>query len=117
MRVRTIRGTWTWERGSRGWISTDTPPAVVDRETPLAIALDDLHWIDDASRALVEHVAHAIAGASSERGGLCLILSYRTGEASVQFESLIDELLRAPCTVRVRLRGFAENDVKLSSHG
>ena len=82
---------------------------VADR--PLVIALDDLHWVDDASRALIDHVAHAIA-ASPERGGLCLMLSYRTGEAGAPLEALVEELLRASCTVRVRLRGFAENDVK-----
>ncbi len=76
---------------------------------PLVIILDDLHWADKPSLALLEFVAKELAGAR-----LLLVGTYRDVELSRQhpLAQTLGELARERLFQRVLLRGLSLDDVR-----
>ncbi|MSQ15521.1 MAG: hypothetical protein EXR50_06630 [Dehalococcoidia bacterium] len=79
------------------------------RSQPLVIILDDLHWADKPSLALLEFVARELAGAR-----LLLVGTYRDMELSRQhpLAQTLGELARERMFQKVLLRGLTRDDVE-----
>jgi len=76
--------------------------ATAAAERPLLIVLDDLHWADASSLALLGHVA------SAERGARVLLAAaYRADEAPP-----LDALERDPRFERIELTGLGADDLR-----
>jgi len=75
---------------------------------PLVLVLDDLHWADQPSLALLQFVARELGGTR-----LLLIGTYRDMELSRQhpLAEALGELTRERLFQRVLLRGLSEQDV------
>jgi len=75
---------------------------------PLVLVLDDLHWADQPSLALLQFVARELGGAR-----LLLIGTYRDMELSRQhpLAEALGELTRERLFQRVLLRGLTQDDV------
>jgi DNA-binding CsgD family transcriptional regulator/tetratricopeptide (TPR) repeat protein len=69
--------------------------------SPLAIFIDDLHWADPGTVALLHYIARALP---SQR---CLFLvAYRADEASAELQELVTALQRAETLTVVELTGL-----------
>ena len=75
---------------------------------PLVLVLDDLHWADPPSLALLQFVARELGGAR-----LLIIGTYRDMELSRQhpLAEALGELTRERLFQRVLLRGLTQEDV------
>jgi predicted ATPase len=75
---------------------------------PLVLVLDDLHWADQPSLALLQFVARELGGAR-----LLIIGTYRDMELSRQhpLAEALGELTRERLFQRVLLRGLTQEDV------
>ena len=78
------------------------------RQQRLLLVLDDLHWADAASMALLQFVVKALRGAQ-----IVIVGTYRTVEVSQQrpLAAAMATLAREPHATRLLLRGLAEADV------
>jgi class 3 adenylate cyclase len=81
---------------------------------PTVLVLDDLHWADDSTSLLLEHVAHRCADMS-----LLVIGTYRDSDLSPSqpFARAIDRLARNPNVRRVALRRFPREGVRALLQG
>ncbi len=75
---------------------------------PLVIILDDLHWADQPSLALLEFIVREISGAR-----LLLVGTYRDMELSRQhpLSQALGELARERLFQRILLRGLSQDDI------
>ncbi|MBA3629439.1 MAG: AAA family ATPase [Actinobacteria bacterium] len=71
----------------------------VAARTPMVIILDDVHWADQSSLLLLQHVARTL---TDER--LLFILNYRETEQT--HSAIITDLLREPVTREMHLAGL-----------
>ena len=80
----------------------------VSQRQPLVLVLDDLHWADQPSLALLQFVARVLGGAR-----LLIIGTYRDMELSRQhpLAEALGELTRERLFQRVLLRGLTQDDV------
>jgi DNA-binding CsgD family transcriptional regulator/tetratricopeptide (TPR) repeat protein len=63
------------------------------RDTPVLVVLEDLHWADPSTRALVRYLAHVL-----RREQVCLVLSYRTDDLHRRhpLSPLLADIARSP---------------------
>jgi len=80
----------------------------VSQRQPLVLVLDDLHWADQPSLALLQFVARELGGAR-----LLIIGTYRDMELSRQhpLAEALGELTRERLFQRILLRGLTQEDV------
>jgi DNA-binding CsgD family transcriptional regulator len=71
----------------------------VAARTPLVIILDDVHWADQPSLLLLQHVARTL---TDER--LLFVLNYR--ETEQRHSAIVTDLLREPMTREIHLAGL-----------
>ena len=78
-------------------------------QAPLVILLDDLHWADESTLQLLQHLAPQL---SSMR--LLAIATYRDVglDATRPFTNMLETLLRQRLAARVPLRSLTEGDVE-----
>ena len=76
-------------------------------DAPLLVVLDDLHWADAPSMALLEYVS------ASAPGGLVLIGTFRQTELSPSHPAadLLSDLGHSRATERITLEGLQEADI------
>jgi DNA-binding CsgD family transcriptional regulator len=75
-------------------------------DTGLVLVLDDLHWADQASVALLSHVAREAGDAR-----ILVAVTYRPAELAPERAGLVADLVRLPGGVRLQLSGLHEADV------
>ncbi len=87
--------------------------ASLAESAPLLVVLDDLHWADEATIALLRYVARA---ASSHR--VLILGTFRDGEvgSSHPLADVLGTLPRETDYERVRLRGLSARDVAELAH-
>jgi len=75
---------------------------------PVVILLDDMHWADESSIQLLEHLAQHV-----RRIPVLMVATYRDVEADMgePFKRALAELLRQPYVTRIALRRFSRDDV------
>ena len=85
----------------------------VSRETPMVLLMDDLHWADESSLLLLEHLAPHL-----EKLPLLILGTYRDVDLDVQkpFEKTLARLVRQKLAeryaIRRAIRRLAEPDVR-----
>ena len=72
----------------------------------LVVVLDDVHWADPSSAALLAHLARALPDSR-----LLVVATYRDQELGSDQTSALAALVRAPGAMQLRLDGLAEVDV------
>ena len=117
-------------------VAVDAPPRLSDPESerwllfqavagllaqaaanrPLVLILDDLHWADRLTVALLRHVIGAVV-----HGGLLVLATYRSTEVSDDhpLRALTTDLGRVPGTIQIDLGGLGEADIValVEAHG
>jgi class 3 adenylate cyclase len=80
----------------------------VTRSRPLCLVLDDFHWADGQSIALLKHVARAV-----EQGALIVIVTYRDSDLTKDhaLTGVLADLRRSEGVVRIRLSGLGPDEV------
>lgn len=78
------------------------------RCTPEVMLFDDLHWADESSIALLEHLAPHV-----RRMPILMVATFRDVEADMgePFKRALTTLSREPYVTRIALRRFARDDV------
>lgn len=92
----------------------DATAALLDElaaRQPLAVVVDDLQWIDDASAALLHFVARRLADAARP---VLFVAAARAGEVDDNggAKGLLQSLARARTLLRLELPALAEADVR-----
>ena len=80
----------------------------VARSQPLCVVLDDFHWADGQSVALLKHVARAV-----EQGALIVIVAYRDSDLTKDhpLTGVLADLRRSDGVERIRLSGLGPDEV------
>lgn len=80
----------------------------VARSQPLCVVLDDFHWADGQSVALLKHVAQA-----AEQGALLVIVTYRDSDLTKDhaLTGVLADLRRSEGVGRIRLSGLGPDEV------
>ena len=80
----------------------------VGRSQPLCVVLDDFHWADGQSVALLKHVARAV-----EQGALLVIVTYRDSDLTKDhpLTGVLADLRRSEGVERIRLSGLGADEV------
>ena len=80
----------------------------VARSQPLCLVLDDLHWADGQSIALLKHVAGAV-----KQGALMVTVTYRDSDLSRDhpLTGVLADLRRGEGVERIRLSGLGPDEV------
>jgi class 3 adenylate cyclase/tetratricopeptide (TPR) repeat protein len=80
----------------------------VGRSQPLCVVLDDFHWADGQSVALLRHVARAV-----EQGALLVIVTYRDSDLTKDhpLTGVLADLRRSEGVERIRLSGLGPDEV------
>jgi class 3 adenylate cyclase/tetratricopeptide (TPR) repeat protein len=80
----------------------------VGRSQPLCVVLDDFHWADGQSVALLRHMARAV-----EQGALLVIVTYRDSDLTKDhpLTGALADLRRSDGVERVRLSGLGADEV------
>ena len=81
----------------------------VARAVPLCIVLDDFHWADGQSVALLKHVARNV-----EQGALQLLATYRDSDLTKEhpLTGALADMRRLEGVERIALRGLERDDVQ-----
>jgi predicted ATPase len=82
--------------------------ARIATEQPTLMIVEDLHWADDSSLALLDHLAQRIADIP-----VMLLGTYRDAEIDVTrgLAKTLEDLLRGRIATRLRLKGLPRDDV------
>jgi class 3 adenylate cyclase len=80
----------------------------VGRSQPVCVVLDDFHWADGQSVALVKHVAGAV-----EHGALLVIVTYRDSDLTKNhpLTGVLSDLRRSDGVERICLQGLGPDEV------
>ena len=80
----------------------------VARSQPLCVVLDDFHWADGQSVALLKHVSRAV-----EQGALMMIVTYRDSDLTRDhpLAGALADLRQREGAVRIRLSGLGPDEV------
>ena len=80
----------------------------VARSQPLCVVLDDFHWAEGQSVALLKHVAGAV-----EQGALMVIVTYRDSDLTKDhpLTGVLADLRRSEGVERIRLSGLGPDEV------
>ncbi|MGY1760661.1 ATP-binding protein [Geodermatophilus sp. SYSU D00779] len=78
---------------------------------PVALLVDDVHWADRGSLALLHHLARGLAGRR-----FLLLLTHRPGAAGSALTELITGLQRAGTVTELGLGGLSAPDVERLAH-
>ena len=75
----------------------------ISRETPLVLVLDDLHWADRGTSAILAHLGRIVAGAS-----ILIVGAYRDSEINRghPLAATLASITRLPNFERLKLSGF-----------
>ncbi|HYL51753.1 MAG TPA: AAA family ATPase [Acidimicrobiia bacterium] len=86
----------------RSWLS------MVAATQPLVFVVDDVHWADRPTLALLGHIAR-----SAQPARLTILATARdtSPDVSAAFNDLVDELERTGCSRRLPLRGLTVDDI------
>jgi DNA-binding winged helix-turn-helix (wHTH) protein/tetratricopeptide (TPR) repeat protein len=82
--------------------------ARIASEQPALMILDDLHWADDSTLALLDHLTQRLSDLP-----LMVIATYRDAELNVtrSLAKTLEDLLRGRLATRVRLKGLPRDEV------
>ena len=82
--------------------------ARIANEQPTLMIVEDLHWADDSSLALLDHLAQRIAELP-----VMLLGTYRDAELDVTrgLAKTLEDLLRGRIATRLKLKGLPRDDV------
>jgi DNA-binding SARP family transcriptional activator len=109
-------GTADAERAERAWAERSL--AFVDalvahaRETPVLLAIDDMHALDDVSLTTLDFIHGAIADARPGQLKLLVLVTHRSIGAPEHVLARADRFSRAPHAVALPLGGLDELEVK-----
>ena len=80
----------------------------ISRSVPVVVVLDDFHWADGQSVALLKHVARA-----AEHSALQLVVTYRESDLGKDhpLTGLLADLHRIPGVERIALGGLGDDEV------
>jgi tetratricopeptide (TPR) repeat protein len=83
------------------------------KSCPVVMLLDDMHWADESSIQLLEHIAPQV-----QRLPLLLVLTYRNVDADMRepFRRALASLSRESYVTRFGLRRFSRDDVQSLLH-
>ena len=84
------------------------------REQPTMLVLEDLHWADDSTLALINHLSQRHSDLP-----LLMIATYRESEIDVSpsLSRTLEDLIRGRVATQIRLEGLPSNDVAQMLHG
>jgi DNA-binding CsgD family transcriptional regulator len=80
--------------------------AALGRRRPILLVIEDAHWADRPSLALIRHLARAAWSAR-----LLLLVTYRDESEAAELEELLADLRRSEDVVRIRLAGLGRAEV------
>jgi adenylate cyclase len=82
--------------------------ARVAREQPMLLVLEDLHWADDSTLSLLDHLTQRLSGLP-----LLVAVTYRDAELNVASElaEALENLLRGRLATELRLTGLRREEV------
>jgi DNA-binding CsgD family transcriptional regulator/tetratricopeptide (TPR) repeat protein len=80
--------------------------AGLGRERPILLVIEDAHWADGSTLALIRHLARAAWNAR-----LLLLVTYRDESEPRELGELLAELRRSEEVVRIRLAGLSGTEV------
>lgn len=75
----------------------------LSRQAPLVVVLEDLHWVDEASIALLQHLAREV-----QRSAIVVVITYRSDEVLRRhpLSALITDLARARLATSIALHAL-----------
>src|SRR6266545_3416284 len=76
-------------------------------EKPLTLALDDLHWLDEASMELVANLLRRPPG-----GPVCLLLAYRSGQLGTQLAAAVEDAHRDGLLTPIEVAGLSRDQAE-----
>jgi len=84
--------------------------ARLSREQPTLLVLEDLHWADESTLALIYHLSQRLADMP-----LLAIATHRESEIDVSpnLSRTLEDLVRGRFAIQVRLKGLPSNEVAL----
>ncbi|HSW21345.1 MAG TPA: AAA family ATPase, partial [Burkholderiaceae bacterium] len=116
--AQVLEGLAPWRGGPVGAVSREqlfdavaSLLSLLAQRQPLAIVVDDLQWIDDASAALLHYVARRLAEPPMP---VVLVAAARAGEVDDNpgAKGLVQSLARERALQRLELRPLGEDDVR-----
>jgi len=81
--------------------------ALLSYESPLTLAIDDVHWVDAAS---VELIAHLLRRPPD--GPVCLVLAHRSGQLGPQLATAIDDAEREELLTTIEVEGLSRTEAE-----
>jgi DNA-binding NarL/FixJ family response regulator len=79
----------------------------LSRQRPVVLALDDLHWADDASAELVSYLLRR-----PPRGRVLTVMAFRPAQLSKPLEAVLEASTRAPHVVRFDLGPLTDDEAR-----
>ncbi len=79
----------------------------LSRQRPVVVALDDLHWADDASTELVSYLLRR-----PPRGRVLTVIAFRPAQLSEPLEMVMEASTRAPLVVRFDLDPLSDDEAR-----
>jgi DNA-binding NarL/FixJ family response regulator len=76
-------------------------------EKPLMLALDDLHWLDEASMELVANLLRRPPG-----GPVCVLLAYRSGQLGTQLTAAVEDAQRDGLLTTIEVAGLSREQAE-----
>lgn len=95
----------------RLFVSVFRALAVLSRERPLVLVIDDLHWADSASVDLFEHLALGLAQHANERLPVVLVAGSRPLDPEDRLARMLGRCRREPLCRNLEIGGLDESGI------
>jgi DNA-binding CsgD family transcriptional regulator/tetratricopeptide (TPR) repeat protein len=82
------------------------------RQQPILFVVDDIHWADPASLAMLHYVVRGLVGRR-----FLLVITSRSGESSVELEVLLSTLRRSALLVELEIGRLDSSEVRAMARG